>query len=107
MKEEIKEEIKEDLKEVLLMGLGAVSLTGDKAKELKSELLERGKELYGAGQIKNEELKHTLKEKLKDNVTVIYESKSSKEDIIEAIKNMSDEEKKEIKKYLNVKNEQK
>ncbi len=103
----MKNEIKEDLKEILLMGLGAISLTGDKAKELKKELLEKGKDLYATGQVKNEELKHTLKEKIKDNVTIVYENKSSKEDIIEAIKNMSDEEKKEISDYLNVKDEEK
>ena len=102
----MKNEIKEDLKEILLMGLGAVSLTGDKAKELKEELLEKGKDLYAKGQVKNEELKHNLKDKVKDNVTIVYE-KSSKEDIIEAIKNMSDEEKKEISNYLNDTNNEK
>ena len=31
--------MKESIKEVLLMGLGAISLTGEKANELKKELL--------------------------------------------------------------------
>ena len=100
----MKNEIKEDLKEILLMGLGAISLTGDKAKDLKKELLEKGKDLYEAGQVKNEELKHTLKGKL-DNIKT--KEKTSKNDIIEAIKNMSAEEKKEISKYLKTTNDKK
>ena len=39
------------------MGLGAISLTGEKALELKKELLEKGEALYKEGSIKNEELK--------------------------------------------------
>ena len=45
--------MKETIKEVLLMGLGAMSLTGEKAKELKKELLEKGEEAYKEGTIKN------------------------------------------------------
>ena len=62
--------MKEELKNVLLMGLGAISLTGEKAMELKKELLEKGENLYKEGMIKNEELKRDLKEKIKENVTV-------------------------------------
>ena len=49
--------MKDELKNVLLMGLGAISLTGEKANELKKELLEKGEALYKEGSIKNEELK--------------------------------------------------
>ena len=57
--------MKESIKEVLLMGLGAISLTGEKANELKKELLEKGESLYKEGSIKNEELKRDIKEKIK------------------------------------------
>ena len=60
--------MKEELKNVLLMGLGAISLTGEKAMELKKELLEKGETLYKEGMIKNEELKRDLKEKIKEYV---------------------------------------
>ena len=59
--------MKESIKEVLLMGLGAISLTGEKANELKKELLEKGESLYKEGSIKNEELKRDIKEKIKEN----------------------------------------
>ena len=59
--------MKEDIKNVLLMGLGAISLTGEKASEIKKELLEKGEALYKEGSIKNEELKRDIKEKIKLN----------------------------------------
>ena len=62
--------MKEDIKNVLLMGLGAISLTGEKASEIKKELLEKGEALYKEGSIKNEELKRDIKEKIKDNTNI-------------------------------------
>ena len=34
--------MKEDLKNIILMGLGVMSLTNEKAQDLKKELLEKG-----------------------------------------------------------------
>ena len=98
--------MKDELKNVLLMGLGAISLTGEKANELKKELLEKGEALYKEGSIKNEELKREIKEKIKENVTGEV-APTSKEDIAEIIKNMSDEDKKEIEKLLKTKEDKK
>ena len=53
------------------MGLGAMSLTNEKAKELKEELLKKGQELYEKGAVANEELKHNINEAIKDRVTVV------------------------------------
>ena len=63
--------MKEDLKNIILMGLGAMSLTNDKAHELKDELLKRGKDAYEKGRVANEELKHNIEDKIKENVTVV------------------------------------
>ena len=91
--------MEENIKNVLLMGLGAISLTGEKANELKKELLEKGEALYKEGSIKNEELKRDLKDKIKEN-TNIKITTASKEEIVEIINNLSDEEKEEISKLL-------
>ena len=91
--------MKEELKNVLLMGLGAISLTGEKAMELKKELLEKGETLYKEGMIKNEELKRDLKEKIKENVTVEV-APTTKEELVDIINNMSEEDKKELKEML-------
>ena len=96
--------MKESLKEVLLMGLGAISLTGEKANELKKELLEKGESLYKEGSIKNEELKRDIKEKIKEN-TNIKVTTASKEELVEIINNLSDEEKEEIKELLKTEKE--
>jgi len=93
--------MKEELKNVILMGLGVMSLTNEKAKELKEELIKKGSELYEKGKVANEELKHNIEEKIKENVTVVYEKKEvTKEDILDKIKDMTPEEKKEIMAFL-------
>ena len=93
--------MKEDLKNIILMGLGVMSLTNEKAQDLKKELLEKGSELYEKGKVANEELKHNKQEKMKENVTVVYEKNEvTKDDIIDSIKKLSDEDKKEIMEAL-------
>ena len=92
--------MKDELKNIFLMGLGAMSMTNDKAQELKKELLQKGEEMLEKGKVKNEELKHNIKEKMKENVTVIVEEDDSKEKIAEKIKSMSKEEKTELLNLL-------
>ena len=93
--------MKEELKNIILMGLGVMSLTNEKAKELRSELLKKGSELYEKGKIANEELKHNIEQKIKENVTVVYEKKNvKKKDIRDRINEMTHEEKKEIMNFL-------
>lgn len=87
--------MKENLKEILLMGLGAISLTGEKASELKKELLEKGEAAYKEGTIKNEELKRNIKESLNIEVATV-----NKDDLVDIINNLSDEEKEEITELL-------
>ncbi len=93
--------MKEELKNVILMGLGVMALTNEKAKELKSELLKKGSELYEKGKVANEELRHNIEEKIKENVTIVYEKKEvTKEDIMSKLKEMTPEEKKEVMNLL-------
>lgn len=89
--------MKEELKNIFFMGLGAMSLTSDKARELKEQLLKEGTKLYEEGKVANEELKHNIEEKIKENVTVVVNhSEPSKEGIMDAIRKMNEEERKEI-----------
>ena len=94
--------MKDNLKEIVLMGLGAISLTGEKAVELKKELLEKGKALYKEGEIKNEELKRNIKESLNIEVAEV-----GKEDLVNIINSLSDEEKAEIEELLKNKSNEK
>lgn len=92
--------MKEELKNIFLMGLGAMSMTNEKAQVLKQELLQKGEEMLEAGKVANEELKHNLKEKMKENVTVVVNEKISKENLAETIKSLSKEEKQELLNLL-------
>ena len=92
--------MKEELRNILLMGLGAMSMTNDKAQELKQELLKKGEEMLEAGKVANEELKHNIKETLKENVTIIVEDDLSKEKLHEKVRTLSKEEKEELLKIL-------
>ena len=92
--------MKEELKNIFLMGLGAMSMTNEKTQALKQELLQKGEEMLEAGKIANEELKHNLKEKMKENVTVVVNEEISKEDLVEKIKTLSKDEKQELLKLL-------
>lgn len=99
--------MKDTLENVMLMGLGAMVATGEKAKELKDELLVKGKEAYDKGQALNEELKHNIADKIKDNVTVTVENAElTKEQLANQIKNLSEEDKKEILKLLKKKKDE-
>ena len=92
--------MKEELKNIFLMGLGAMSMTNDKAQELKKELLQKGEEMLEKGKVANEELKHNIKETLKENVTVVVKEDMRKESLHEKVKSLSKEEKEELLKIL-------
>lgn len=96
--------MKEDLKTIFYVGLGALSETGDKVKNIKDELYNKGKELYEKGLVANEELKHNMKEVMKDRVTVVNVNVgNSKDDLIKSFDDLSEEDKKEVLKVLNKK----
>lgn len=92
--------MKEELKNIFLMGLGAMSITNDKAQGLKQELLQKGEEMLEAGKVANEELKHNLKEKMKENVTVVVKEEASYDKIKEVVTSLSKEEKQELMDLL-------
>lgn len=93
--------MKEDLKTILYMGLGVVSETNQKVKEISDELYKKGKELYEKGAIANEELKHKINDAMKENVTVVnVNTATTKEDILKSIENLSLEEQKELMESL-------
>ena len=93
--------MKETLENVMLMGLGAMVMTSEKAKDLKEELLKKGEEAYKQGQALNEELKHNIADKIKENVTVTVKTDDlTKEQLALKINELSDEDKKELLKLL-------
>ena len=94
----------EDLKKVLLAGIGAVATTIEKSKDVVDELVKKGELTVEQGKALNEELKHKINEKMKENVTIKVEKADlTKEELIDKINELSEEDKKEILKSLKAK----
>ena len=55
------EKLGSGLKKVLLAGIGAVAVTGEKSKELLDEMVKKGELTVEQGKALNEELKHNIK----------------------------------------------
>ncbi len=95
--------MKDELKKIIYMGLGAMSLTSEKALELKEDLEKRGQDLFEKGKVANEELKHDIAEKIKENVTVTINKDFSLEDVLNKLDEMSEEDKQKLLDKLNQK----
>lgn len=95
------DEIKEEMKKIMLMGLGAMSMTSEKAAALKEDLTEKGEALLKQGKIANEELKHKIHEKMQDNSSVtIVKKEIEKEDVLKFAEKLTEKEKEELIKEL-------
>ncbi|MEO1814291.1 MAG: hypothetical protein ABGU93_01705 [Acetobacterium sp.] len=95
--------ISEDLKKIFLFGVGAVAVTAEKSKVLIDELVEKGDLTVQQGKILNEELKHNIKETIKDTVTVNVvksETPPSVDTVVEGLDKMTPEEIQKIKDKL-------
>ncbi|OXS24644.1 MULTISPECIES: hypothetical protein [Acetobacterium] len=95
--------ISEDLKKVFLFGVGAVAITAEKSKILIDELVEKGDLTVQQGKILNEELKHNIKETIRDTVTVNVvkeETAPSAKVVIDSLDQMTPEELQKIKDKL-------
>ena len=59
-----------DLKNLLLAGIGAVAVTAEKSQALLDELVKKGELTVEQGKVLNEELKHNIKDAIRENVTL-------------------------------------
>ena len=64
----------EELRKVLLAGVGAVATTAEKSQELINQLVEKGELTVEQGKVMNEELKRNIRDKVKENVTVVVKT---------------------------------
>ncbi len=79
--------IEDSFKDIFLAGVGAMALTGEKAKEVVDTLIEKGSLTVEQGKDINKELQHKASETV---------SKVRTETVAQAIKNMSPEERDEF-----------
>ena len=63
-------DINESLRKLAMAGIGAAGEVAEKAGEVIEGLAKKGESLVSQGTAMNEQLKHNLKESIKENVTV-------------------------------------
>lgn len=85
------EKLGSGLKKVLLAGIGAVAVTGEKSKELLDEMVKKGELTVEQGKALNEELKHNIKSTVKEKVNVKVKT-SSTEELDELLDKMTPEQ---------------
>ena len=92
--------LSDGLKKIFLAGVGAAATTAEAAKDLVDQLVAKGELTVEQGKVLNEELRHNVKEKVNDHVTVniIREYK----DVIHAVDRMNKEERDLLRARLNL-----
>ena len=85
------EKLGSGLKKVLLAGIGAVAVTGEKSKEMLDEMVKKGELTVEQGKALNEELKHNIKSTVKEKVNVKVKT-SSPEELDELLDKMTPEQ---------------
>lgn len=87
--------LNEDLRKLLMAGVGAISTATEKVPEAIETLAKRGEETLQHGKVLNEQLRHEIKQAVKENVTVVN-ADLDKDGMIDALQNLSQEDLKEI-----------
>ena len=93
-------EIGENVKKLMLLGIGAVAATAEKSKEVVDELVKKGELTVEQGKTLNEELKHNIKQKVKERVNVEVVKETDTNDILNKMDDMSAEDLAAIKEKL-------
>ena len=87
-------DIDEAIRRMFLAGVGAISMTGEKAKELVEELVKRGEISVAQGKVLTEELQRKLRSKVKSAVGC------KPENIAECVEHMNASEREALRKKL-------
>lgn len=89
----------ENLKKVMLAGVGAVAVTAEKSKELLDEMVKKGELTVEKGKVLNEELKHNIRQTMKEKVNVSLKP-NSPEELQEMIGKMTPEQLADLKEAI-------
>ncbi|MFR1976241.1 MAG: phasin family protein [Coprococcus sp.] len=94
------EKLGESLKKLLLIGIGTAAVTAEKSKEVLDDLVKKGELTVEQGKVLNKELKHNIKETLKDNVNVSVKA-STPEELQTLLEKMTPEQIEQLKQQIN------
>ena len=64
------DQLSEGLRKLILVGIGAVAATKEKSEGILDELVKKGELTVEQGKVLNEELKHNIKDAIRENVTL-------------------------------------
>ena len=92
------DQLGEGLRKLILAGVGAAAATKEKSEVIFQELVRKGELTVEQGRVLNEELKHNLRETIRENVTVNVLDMS--EDIMSSVKDMDDEQLEALKQCI-------
>ena len=82
------EQLGEGIRKLLLAGIGAAAVTKEKSEIILHELVKKGELTIEQGKVLNEELKHNIKDAIRENVTVNVVT----DDMLDAVDDMDDEQ---------------
>ena len=86
----IMDQIGEGIRKLILAGIGAAAMTKEKSEGILQELVKKGELTVEQGKVLNEELKHDLKQAIRENVTVNV-VRPQAEDVMQAVEHMDDD----------------
>jgi len=100
------ENLGDGLKKVLLAGIGAIAVTGEKSQEVIESLVKKGEITVEQGKVLNQELKRNIKSKVDDAKDTVKNKKKEADanydgkDISDILKDMSAEQIAQLKALL-------
>ena len=101
------DQLSDGIRKLILAGIGAVAATKEKSEVILDELVKKGELTVEQGKVLNEELKHNIKDAIRDNVTLHIVTDEDKEepedggneseaapqgDLMDAVDSMDDEQ---------------
>lgn len=93
-------DITESLRKLIMAGVGAVSVTAEKSQEVLEQLAKKGEEAIGQGKVLNEQLRHEVKQAIKENVTVVEQKPADKDSVLSALDRLTPQERQEVQDKL-------
>lgn len=88
-------DLSENLRKLILAGVGVAAVTKEKGADVLNELVKKGELTIEQGKVLNEELKHNIKDAIRENVTIV-----TPDDVISAVDSLSDEQLEALKAHI-------
>ena len=87
------DQIGEGIRKLIMAGIGAVAMTKEKSEDVLKELVRKGELTVEQGKVLNEELKHNVKEAVRNNVTVnVVNDEAPHTAVMDSVDSMDDDE---------------